>query len=77
MDHREAAVRFRLLADIEPFPNLRQHFRRLAAQHDEATGDLGSEGHPSLSSPSANAPPSRGPKRRWLVLCGGAIRARG
>ena len=36
MDHREAAARFRLLADIEPWANLRQHFRRLAAQYDGA-----------------------------------------
>jgi hypothetical protein len=35
VDHREAAARFRLLADIEPWPNLRRHFSRLAAQHEE------------------------------------------
>jgi hypothetical protein len=39
LDHREAAARFRLLADIEPWPNLRQHFRRLAAQHEELAAD--------------------------------------
>jgi hypothetical protein len=77
MDHREAAARFRLLADIEPLPNVRQHFRQLAAQHDEATAGLGSEGHPSHSSHSADAQRSRAtPKRRWLVLCGNAIPAR-
>jgi hypothetical protein len=77
LDHREAAARFRLLADIEPLPNVRQHFRRLAAEHDEATAELGSEGHPSHSSRSGNAQRSRAtPKRRWLVLCGGAIPAR-
>jgi len=36
LDHREAAARFRLLADIEPWPPLRQHFRQLAAHYDEA-----------------------------------------
>jgi hypothetical protein len=51
LDHRKAAARFRLLADIEPLPNVRQHFRRLAAQHDEATARLeeapsGEEGAP-------------------------------
>jgi hypothetical protein len=35
VDHREAAARFRLLADIEPWPNLHRHFSRLAAQHEE------------------------------------------
>src|SRR5207249_459116 len=34
-DHRDAAARFRLLADIEPWPNLRHHFQRLAARHEE------------------------------------------
>ena len=33
--HRDAASRFRLLADIEPWPNLHRHFRQLAAQHEE------------------------------------------
>ena len=33
--HRDAAARFRLLADIEPWPNLHRHFRQLAAQHEE------------------------------------------
>jgi hypothetical protein len=36
MDHREPAARFGLLADIEPWPSLRQHFRRLAAQYADA-----------------------------------------
>jgi hypothetical protein len=35
LDHREAAARFRLLADIEPWPILYQQFRRLAAHHEE------------------------------------------
>jgi hypothetical protein len=39
LDHREAAARFRLLADIEPWPSLRQHFKRLAAQHEELAAD--------------------------------------
>jgi hypothetical protein len=64
MDHREAAARFRLLADIEPLPNVRQHFRRLAAEHDEAAGDFGER---------KCSDPRLAPKRRWLVLSGGPI----
>ena len=33
--HRDAASRFRLLADIEPWPHLYRHFRRLASLHEE------------------------------------------
>ena len=33
--HRDAAARFRLLADIEPFPNRRRQFKGLAAEHEE------------------------------------------
>ena len=64
LDHREAAARFRLLADIEPWPNLRQHFRRLAAEHGEATADDPAE--PECGGPAPT------PKRRWLVLIGDA-----
>jgi hypothetical protein len=64
MDHREAASRFRLLADIEPLPNVRQHFRQLAAEHDEAAADFGERNC---------GDPRPIPKRRWLVLSGGPI----
>ena len=33
--HRDAAERFRLLADIEIFPDLRRQFRRRSAQHEQ------------------------------------------
>ena len=54
LDHREAAARFRLLADIEPWPNLRRRFRRLAAQYDEAA-DLGRDQKSAPSSPRVSA----------------------
>jgi hypothetical protein len=38
--HRDAAERFRLLADIEIFPDLRRQFRRRAAQHEQWAVDL-------------------------------------
>jgi hypothetical protein len=42
--HRDAAARFHLLADIEPFPSRRQEFRGLAAQHEElAAGESGQQ----------------------------------
>jgi hypothetical protein len=40
VDHREAAARFRLLADIEPWPNFHRHFSRLATQHEELAAAL-------------------------------------
>ena len=33
--HRDAAERFRLLADIELLTGLRRNLRRLAAEHEE------------------------------------------
>jgi hypothetical protein len=38
--YHDAAERFRLLADIEPWPGLRRQFRRLAAQHEQWAADL-------------------------------------
>ena len=37
---RELAAHFRSLADTEPLPGLRRHFRQLAAQHDEVAEGL-------------------------------------
>jgi hypothetical protein len=38
--HRDAAERFRLLANIEIFPDLRRQFRRRATQHEQWAADL-------------------------------------
>jgi hypothetical protein len=38
--HRDAAERFRLLADIELLIVLRRDFRRLAAEHEELASGL-------------------------------------
>lgn len=38
--HRDAAERFRLLADIELLMVLRRNFRRLAAEHEELASCL-------------------------------------
>jgi hypothetical protein len=46
LDHREAAARFRLLADIEPYPAFRKQFTRLADQHEEAARAAHIRGRP-------------------------------
>ena len=38
--YRDAAERFRLLADIEPWPALRRHFRRNSAQYEQWAAEL-------------------------------------